>query len=583
MATVIERQRQQLQRQRPLYERIQDWIFAWDIGTGAQFFRIGIFAVLLVGVVLVYTGTQFFGLRDPEAMNTAQLARNLALGRGYTTRLIRPLDLFYLGSIGKPTLNPQRMTVPELWTPPGYALALAVPLRFVGARTDHSNIAALRADRVVMLTGWFFFATGLVVMYLLARELFDRRVAALSAFLYLFCQGLLDHAMSGLATGFVATLLLVAAYALFKADRWRRAERTDFSVNAALAVSVLAVGLATLAQYVVCVVMVPLLVYVGTVFRERRWLRLLLCLAVFALVLAPWMLRNRHASRKWFGLAHHGLLEETGRNRARKPVGHYQRGYAVESPWQWHALAVKVLKNSRRLYEVTIKETGANYLIAFFLVSLIHRWRDDEAVRLRRWLLWAMIGCAGWLSVAGVPQRNFFTAFAPLVIVYAAAFFVVLFERLQFRKRFLRKGFVGLFVLLNMAPMIWAVLPPRETFPYPPYNSGVGAELGRIFRADELLASDIPWAVAWYGDRSALWMPPRERDFIEINDRVRLVTGVYLTQETLEQKKVLEEWLGQDHFILRLFQPPPPEGFPLRVYRAMTPDGEQVLLSNRSR
>jgi len=82
MATVIERQRQQLQRQRPLYERIQDWIFAWDIGTGAQFFRIGIFAVLLVGVVLVYTGTQFFGLRDPEAMNTAQLARNLALGRG---------------------------------------------------------------------------------------------------------------------------------------------------------------------------------------------------------------------------------------------------------------------------------------------------------------------------------------------------------------------------------------------------------------------------------------------------------------------------------------------------------------------
>jgi hypothetical protein len=41
--------------------------------------------------------------------------------------------------------------------------------------------------------------------------------------------------------------------------------------------------------------------------------------------------------------------------------------------------------------------------------------------------------------------------------------------------------------------------------------------------------------------------------------------------------------LGQEQFLLRLFQPPVPEGFPLRNYRPMTPDGEQVLLSNRAR
>lgn len=46
MATILERQRRQLQQQRPLYERIQDWIFAWDIGMGVQFFRIGIFRSL---------------------------------------------------------------------------------------------------------------------------------------------------------------------------------------------------------------------------------------------------------------------------------------------------------------------------------------------------------------------------------------------------------------------------------------------------------------------------------------------------------------------------------------------------------
>ncbi len=583
MATIQERQRRQLQSQRPLYERIQDWILAWDVGQSVQFFRIGMFGALMAAVILVYTGTQFYGLRDAETMNTAQLARNLALGRGYVTRVIRPLDISYLESVGKPTLSPQRMMLPELWTPPGYALVLAAPLWVVGAKTDHSNLAALRADRVVMLTGWFFFVVGLTLAYLLARELFDRRVAVLSAFLFLFCQALLDHAVSGLATGFVSVLLLVAAHGLLKAERWRRAERTDRWVNGALMVSAAAVALATLTQYAVWVVMVPLLVYAGTAFPGRRWQRVLLCVVMFALLLAPWMARNRMAARQWFGLSHYGLLEETGRGRYRSPVGRFQRMLGLESPWQWRTLGIKALENSRRLYETTIKETGANYLIAFFLVSLVHRWRDDEAVRLRWWLFWAMLGCAAWLSVTGVPQRNFFTAFVPLVVVYAAAFFIVLFERLQFRTRFLRGGMVGLFVLVNLASVVLAVLPPRETVPYPPYNSGVGAELGRMFRENELLASDIPWAMAWYGDRTTLWVPPRERDFIEINDRVRIVSGLYLTQETLQRKLVLEEWLGQEQFILRLFQPPPPAGFPLQVYRSVTPDGEQVLLSNRQR
>jgi len=583
MATVLERQRRQLRRQRPLYERIQDWIFAWDIGTGVQFFRIGMFAVLMVAVIVLYTGTQFFGLRDPEAMDAGQLARNLALGRGYVTRWIRPLDLFYLTSNGRPTLSPQRMTLPELWSPPGHALALSVPLRFVGGKTDLSNLAAMRADRVVMLTGWFFFVVNLLLMYLLARELFDRRVAAISAFLYLFCQELLDHAVSGLATGPVAMWLLIAAYALLKADRWRRAERSEVAVNGALAVSALAIGLATLTQYAVCVAILPLVVYAAVAFRSAGWRRALLCLAVFALVVTPWLARNRVVSGKWWGLTPYGLLEQTGRGRFWKPWGQLQRQYAADSPWNWHILATKTVRNLRGLYEVTLKEVGANYLIAFFLVSLVHRWRDEEAVRLRRWILWAMIGCAGWLSVAGPPQRNFFTAFLPLIIVYATAFFVVLFERLQFRTRLLRRGTVGLFVAVNMVPMVLAILPPRETLPYPPYNSSVGAELGRTFREDELLASDIPWAVAWYADRATLWIPVQERDFIEINDRIRVISGVYLTQETLERRKVLEEWRGQEQFVLRLFQPPAPEGFPLRGYRPMTPDGEQILVSNRSR
>src|SRR5256885_12502468 len=83
---------------RPLFERVQDWIFRLDVGFGVQWFRLGLFCLLVLLIILLYNGTRFLGLRDREAMDTAQLARNLARGRGYVTQFVRPLDVWYLNS-----------------------------------------------------------------------------------------------------------------------------------------------------------------------------------------------------------------------------------------------------------------------------------------------------------------------------------------------------------------------------------------------------------------------------------------------------------------------------------------------------
>ena len=34
----------------------------------------------------------------------------------------------------------------------------------------------------------------------------------------------------------------------------------------------------------------------------------------------------------------------------------------------------------------------------------------------------------------------------------------------------------------------------------------------------EIIASDRPWAVAWYADRKSLWLPMTVKDFLELND-----------------------------------------------------------------
>src|SRR5438093_8163872 len=131
---------QAVEPQRPLFERVQDWIFKLDVGFGVQWFRVGLFCLLVGVIVLFYTGTHFFGLRDREAMDLGQLARNLARGRGYVTQNIRPLDVWYLSLIHRPTCEEGRNAVPELWTPPLYPLVMATLFRGLQSQVDLSEL-----------------------------------------------------------------------------------------------------------------------------------------------------------------------------------------------------------------------------------------------------------------------------------------------------------------------------------------------------------------------------------------------------------------------------------------------------------
>jgi hypothetical protein len=353
-------------------------------------------------------------------------------------------------------------------------------------------------------------------------------------------------------------------------------------VNGALAASALAVGLGTLTAYAFATVLVPLVVYVAVSFSKQWYWRAGMCLGVFVLVLAPWVARNWKVSQTMFGLSHYEVVEGT----LAHGTGQVERTYLVDSlKFRMMDVARKTLVNGRKLYEQQLKDVGAGYLIAFFIASLLHRYRREETFRLRRLVFWSLLTCIAWLSVVGPPARNFLTVFLPLVIMYGVSFFYVVFERLQFRTRLVRMGMVGLFGLMNVLPLVFTILPPQTKLPYPPYDAGVATVLGKMFREEETLASDIPWAVAWYAERATIWLPFDQNDFFAINDGVRTINGVYLTQATLKQQGVLEMITGYQRFWLGLYDLSHgvPASFPLQFPRPMTPDGQQVLLSNRPR
>jgi len=599
---------------RPLFERVQDWIFQMDIGFGVEWFRVGLFALLVMAVILFYTGTQFTGLRDREGMDLAQLGRNLAAHRGYVTRVIRPMDVGYLQSVGLAPLAGESVVLPELWTPPVYPWVLSLMMRVSRPGVDLSatesslklrpdemppagdwqatqllvgaaRTQAERGDRAVVIVAWLFYAVGVVVLYALGRALFDHRVAVLSIFLYLFCDPLLDACLAGKPVAFLAILFMLSAYALVKAEQWSLGGKSDRWVLSALAVCGLVVGLGTLTQYAFISVLVPVLIYAGKSMKRQRWQwKLGICAGAVLLVLLPWMARNWKVSRTAFGLSRFVVTDQPLLLNPDDAAGQLQmeRQLTVDTKFRFRQVWQRALVNWDRLYRSTLPGVGASFVMVYFLASLLHRFRREDVFRLRRYVFWSVMAAFGWLGFGGPPGWNFFLVFLPLMMLYGAAFFFVMFERLQFRARWIRRGLVGLFAVLNMMAFVFTILPPEARQPYPPYDGGVVAAMGRTFKQNELLAADIPWAVAWYGDRSAVLLPADEKDYLKINDEIHVFSGIYVTQATLDQVTAIEVMSGQQRFFTSKFTKPAP-GFPLQFVRSLTPDGQQVLTSNRPR
>src|SRR5687767_10445635 len=72
---------------------LQEWIHQLEEGKGAIWIK-RIFVVLaFAGLAAFYDVRHYKNLATPEAMDSAQVARQLASGRGFTTKFVRPMSI----------------------------------------------------------------------------------------------------------------------------------------------------------------------------------------------------------------------------------------------------------------------------------------------------------------------------------------------------------------------------------------------------------------------------------------------------------------------------------------------------------
>ncbi len=107
-----------------------------------------------------------------------------------------------------------------------------------------------------------------------------------------------------------------------------------------------------------------------------------------------------------------------------------------------------------------------------------------------------------------------------------------------------------------------------------------------LFEPNELGCSDLPWSMAWDGDRRTIWLPMTIDEFYQISDFVApnsvqfalLSHPLYARYETTEAKLSRSEYKG---WASQCFKVNSRADFPLKAFMAPTPD--HILLADRAR
>jgi hypothetical protein len=589
---------------------LQDWIHKLEEGAWVKYLRGTAFCLAILTLMMVCNLRAYRNFATPEAMDAAQLARNIAEGRGYTTLFIRPFSLYLVQShnraksAGPPAgagadFAQIKTAHPDLANPPVYPLVLAglmkvLPFHYpLNLENDFwggtGNFQRYEPDFLIAVFNEVLLLVVVVLTFFLARKLFDAGVARLSAVLVLGCGLLWRFSVSGLSTMLLMIVFFGLAWCVLRIEQAASAPQPRPGRLLGLAITAgLLAGVGALTRYAFGWMIIPVTLFLIFFGGRRRVLCALAALGAFMLVLTPWVVRNWTVSGTPFGMAGFAIVEGT----TMFPGFQLERSLHPDltSALWLTPYALKLLQNACTILQDALPKLGGSWASMLFLTGLLLNFRSAAARRMRYFLLmclavFVVAQALGQTQLSGespgVNSENLLVLLAPLVFIYGVSLFFTLLDQMALPVRELRYLVETVFVGLCCAPMIFALLPPNiGPVVYPPYYPPEIQQAAGWMKEDELMMSDVPWAVAWYGQRQCVWLTLNTQDdFYAIND-MKPVQALYLTPRTMDGKLLSDMGLGVENswgdFIANaLVQKQIPQGFPLRY----TPSGPAAIES----
>jgi hypothetical protein len=496
---------------------------------------------------------------------------------------------------------------PDLANPPVYPLLLAglmkvMPFHYaVDSKTpfwsENGTFSRYQPDFLIAAFNQILLLAAIVLTFFLARKLFDPGVAWLSAGLMIGSELLWRFSVSGLSTMLLLVIFLGLAWCLVRAEEIAREPqpRSGRLLGLAVAAGVLT-GVGVLTRYAFGWTIIPVVVFLVLFGGQKKVLHALMALGAFVLVLTPWVVRNFAVSGTPFGTSSFAIAEGTFL------YPQFQLERAIHPDFS-HAVWMrpyfyKFVANGQSILTNGLLRLGGSWATLLFWAGLLLSFRSVAVRRLRYFLLFCLgtfvvVQALGQtqLSVESpeVNSENLLVLFAPLVFIFGVGFFLTMLEQMNLPAPQLRYPIIAAFAALSCLPMIFALFPPRTSpVAYPPYYPPDIQQTAGWMKENELMMSDVPWAVAWYGQRQCVWLTLNSGDdFNAISYWIKPVQALYLTPETMDSRFVSDWARAREYswgsFILQaVTQHQIPPQFPLRI----APSGylpERLYLTDRER
>ena len=569
--------------------RLQEWIHKYEVGAGRKLVMRLVGLLAMIALAIFYNLAAFQNMFSPEGMDAAQLARNISEGKGFTTDCIRPLSLHLIyqratnvmAASERPTttnalpsaleqtwIDRLQVRHPDLANPPLYPLLLAGALKLNPYGwpdvTSADPFSIYLPDLWIAMFNQLLLLLAAILVFNLARKLFDESVAWVSAVIFMGTELYWRFSISGLPTILLLVLFLLLMRLLLavEAESRRGSPRSGRLVVGALGAGLL-VGLCALTNYSFAILMIPLSVFVATLPMRGRMGFVFAALVGFLVLLSPWLKRNYDLSGTPLGTAGYAVFQET----ERFPGDQIQRSSQPDfREFSFLELRSKFVKNARRLLADDLLQLGGSWASAFFVVSLLIPFQNVPRQRLRTFLVLSLLTLALMQCVAATEagpeasqahSQDLLAVTGPVIFIFAVSLFFTVVDQGSVVATRARVTATGGFCLVLSTPLIMTLLPPhapRVQYPpyFPPWIQEKASHMGR----EDWMMSDIPWAVAWYGDRPAVWLSrhyidpygtSHVNDFFQIHDHFKPLNALYLSTRILKEihSESLWHWVGR--------------------------------------
>jgi cbb3-type cytochrome oxidase subunit 3 len=491
--------------------------------------RRSLFFIVLIILTLGNLFTLFRGLNSPQAMDQAQIAREIARGNGFATKMIRPVAYYQAEKTARRSVPLQGFQ--DTYHSPLNPLLNAAVLKLIGADKPNSwqmsdNEMVYPLDRVIASVCTLFFLIAIGVNYLLISRIFDPKIAGVCAILMLFCEVFWNYSLSGLPQMLMLLLFSCGLYFAYRA--------TEASTEGRIAMTPAIVAgifftLLALTHWMTVWISLGYILYAAIAFRPRGIVGISILGLLLVAGIGP-MIRNIDITGSPFGTAFLTLYNGLG-NGTETTV---MRNSDLEAePLMLDGLIAKVLRTTLTQATDIVPLLAGIVVAPLFFLALLHPFKRKSIADFRWAILLMWISAAFGLAFFGISTRpldpnQLHLLFAPIMTAYGLAFISILWTRLDFVGSTPMLQNVHHFIIVGICalPLVLALpskvrtgmhLSNRGGVPHwPPYYApALNNENGvkGFTTPKQVVFSDQPWAVAWYADRISIWLPPSREGF----------------------------------------------------------------------